>query len=108
MKTYLKVTFSRVREEVYKGKTDEEGIKTSITENGGVIITLGTLLFATFGSLAFSGIGIIQEIGIGLAFGVLIDTFISWPFFVPSVMLYLHRFNWWPSKIGKNREGPKQ
>ena len=99
---------SRVREEVYKGKTDEEGIKTSITENGGVIITLGTLLFATFGSLAFSGIGIIQEIGIGLAFGVLIDTFISWPFFVPSVMLYLHRFNWWPSKIGKNREGPKQ
>ena len=99
---------SRVREEVYKGRSDEEGIKTSITENGGVIITLGTLLFATFGSLAFSGIGIIQEIGIGLAFGVLIDTFISWPFFVPSVMLYLHRFNWWPSKIGKNREGPKQ
>ena len=98
---------SRVREEVYKGRTDEEGIKTSISENGGVIITLGTLLFATFGSLAFSGIGIIQEIGIGLAFGVLIDTFISWPFFVPSVMLYLHRFNWWPSKIGQKQERPK-
>ena len=98
---------SRVREEVYKGHTDEEGIKTSITENGGVIITLGTLLFATFGSLAFSGIGIIQEIGIGLAFGVLIDTFISWPFFVPSVMLYLHRFNWWPSKIGRNNRAKK-
>ena len=99
---------SRVREEVYKGRSDEEGIKTSITENGGVIITLGTLLFATFGSLAFSGIGIIQEIGIGLAFGVLIDTFISWPFFVPSVMLYLHRFNWWPSKIGQNRDKAKK
>lgn len=98
---------SRVREEVYKGKSDEEGIRTSITENGGVIITLGTLLFATFGSLAFSGIGIIQEIGIGLAFGVLIDTFISWPFFVPSVMLYLRKYNWWPSKIGGNRNGPK-
>ncbi len=99
---------ARVREEVYKGNTDEDGIKTSITENGGVIITLGTLLFATFGSLAFSGIGIIQEIGIGLAFGVLIDTFVSWPLFVPSVMLYLHRYNWWPSKISgtgrKNKE----
>lgn len=98
---------ARVREEVYKGNTDEEGIKTSITENGGVIITLGTLLFATFGSLAFSGIGIIQEIGIGLGFGVLIDTFISWPFFVPAVMLYLHKYNWWPSKLsgsGKNNK----
>ncbi len=98
---------TRVREEVYKGRTDEEGIKTSISENGGVIITLGTLLFATFGSLAFSGIGIIEEIGIGLGLGVLIDTFVSWPFFVPAVMLYLHRFNWWPSKIGQRQNKPK-
>lgn len=95
---------ARVREEVYKGRSDEEGITTSIRENGGVIITLGTLLFATFGSLAFSGIGIIQEIGVGLGFGVLIDTFISWPFFVPAVMLYLQRLNWWPAKIGKRKE----
>lgn len=90
---------SRVREEVLKGINDQEAIKTSVVENGGVIITLGSILFATFGSLYFSGIGIIQEIGIGLAFGVLVDTFISWPFFVPSVMLLLKKYNWWPSKI---------
>lgn len=99
---------ARVREEVYKGRTDEEGIRTSITENGGVIVTLGTLLFATFGSLAFSGIGIIQEIGIGLGFGVLIDTFISWPFFVPSVMLYLQKYNWWPSKLARKQTPSKK
>ncbi|MBX8632425.1 MAG: MMPL family transporter [Thermoplasmata archaeon YP2-bin.285] len=94
---------SRVREEVLKGKSDQEGISTSIIENGGVIITLGSLLFATFASLIFSGLGIIQEIGLGLAVGVLIDTFVSWPFFVPAVMLYLRRYNWWPSKIGTMR-----
>jgi len=94
---------SRVREDVLKGISDQEAIKTSIIENGGVIITLGTILFATFGSLYFSGIGIIQEIGIGLAFGVLVDTFISWPFFVPSVMLILKRFNWWPSRIRERK-----
>lgn len=99
---------ARVREEVYKGRTDEEGIRTSIIENGGVIITLGTLLFATFGSLAFSGIGIIQEIGVGLGLGVLIDTFVSWPFFVPAVMLYLQRYNWWPSKLSRNQESEKK
>ena len=94
---------SRVREDVLKGVSDQEAIRTSIIENGGVIITLGTILFATFGSLYFSGIGIIQEIGIGLAFGVLVDTFISWPFFVPSVMLILKKFNWWPSKIREKK-----
>ena len=94
---------SRVREEVLKGISDQDAIRTSIVENGGVIITLGTILFATFGSLYFSGIGIIQEIGIGLAFGVLVDTFISWPFFVPSVMLILRKFNWWPSKIRERK-----
>ncbi len=90
---------TRVREEAFKGKNDEDGVRVSLEENGGVIITLGLLLFATFGSLAFSGIGIIQEIGIGLALGVLVDTFVSWPFFVPAIMLYLKKYNWWPSKL---------
>jgi len=92
---------ARVREEVIKGKSDADGIRTSITENGGVITTLGILLFVTFGSLVFSDVGIITEMGIGLALGVLVDTFVSWPFFVPSIMLYLEKYNWWPSKLSK-------
>ena len=94
---------TRVREEVMKGNTDSEGIAKSIKENGGVIVTLGSLLFATFGALVFSQLAIMQEIGAGLALGVLVDTFISWPFFVPSVMLILKRYNWWPSKIGRKQ-----
>ena len=95
---------TRVREEVMKGRTDEEGIKTSLIENGGVIITLGAVLFATFASLLFSGIGLIEEIGLGLGLGVLIDTFVSWPLFVPAVMLVLRKYNWWPSKLGAIRD----
>ncbi len=98
---------SRVREEVMKGRTDQEGIKTSLIENGGVIITLGAVLFATFASLLFSGIGLIEEIGFGLALGVLIDTFVSWPLFVPAVMLFLRRYNWWPSKLGESKDKEK-
>ena len=90
---------TRVREEMLKGESTEVAIKQTIQENGGVIITLGLLLFVTFISLSFTGIPIMYEIGMGLALGVLIDTFISWPFFVPVVMLYLHKYNWWPSKI---------
>ena len=92
---------TKVQENIMKGMNNEEAIKNSIIENGGVIITLGLLLFATFGALYFSGLGIIEEIGVGLALGVLIDTFVSWMFFVPVIMAVMHKYNWWPSKIGK-------
>lgn len=95
---------TRAREAVIKGMSNEDAIRTSVIENGGVIITLGLLLFAIFFSLTFSGIGIIQEIGTGLALGVIVDTFISWPFFVPAIMLIMKRYNWWPSKIGKEKQ----
>ncbi len=95
---------ARVRESVLGGMDDEEAVRTSIKENGGVIITLGMLLFVTFGALYLSGIGIMEEIGLGLALGVIVDTFLSWPFFVPTIMMFLKKWNWWPSKM----KAPKQ
>ncbi len=94
---------TRVQENIMKGMDNNTAIKNSIIETGGVIIALGSLLFATFGALYFSGIGILEEIGVGLALGVLIDTFISWMFFVPVIMSIMDKYNWWPSKI-KNTE----
>lgn len=91
---------TRVREEIIKGASTSFAIRTTIKENGGVIIALGMLLFVTFIALHFTNIGIMDEIGTGLALGVLVDTFISWPFFVPVIMLYMSKYNWWPSKIG--------
>jgi RND superfamily putative drug exporter len=98
---------TKVQENITKGMKNDEAIKNSIIENGGVIITLGSLLFATFGALYFSGLGIIEEIGVGLALGVLIDTFVSWMFFVPVIMAVMNKYNWWPSKIGKEA-APKE
>ncbi len=95
---------SRVKENVMNGQSNDDAIGNAIVENGGVIITLGTLLFATFGALYFSGIPILQEIGVGLALGALIDTFVSWMFFVPIIMLLLDKYNWWPSKIKKTEK----
>ncbi|WP_337859961.1 MMPL family transporter [Ferroplasma sp.] len=98
---------TRVQEDMAKGKSTEEAVKNSIIENGGVIITLGMLLFATFGALYFSGLGIMEEIGVGLALGVLIDTFVSWMLFVPAIMTVMDKYNWWPSKIGKKKDTEK-
>ncbi len=95
---------TKVQENVMNGMKSDDALEDAIIENGGVIITLGLLLFATFGALYFSGIGIIEEIGVGLALGVLIDTFVSWMFFVPAIMSVMNKYNWWPSKIGKSKE----
>lgn len=95
---------TRVREEVMKGETLKDAIHTSVAENGGVIMLLGTLLFVTFAALYLSAIPLIQEIGIGVGLGVLIDTFISWPFFIPAIMTILGKKNWWPSKIAVNKK----
>lgn len=92
---------TRAREEVMKGNKDEDAIEKAILENGGIIMVLGLILMTTFGALYFSGMGITQEIGVALAMGVFIATFVSWMFFIPSVMLVLKSYNWWPSKIQK-------
>ncbi len=90
---------TRVREEVMKGRGLRDALITSVSENGSVIMLLGLLLFVTFAALYLSAIPLIQEIGIGVGLGVLIDTFISWPFFIPAVMLLIKKYNWWPSKL---------
>jgi RND superfamily putative drug exporter len=95
---------TRVKEEVMKGVSVRDAIVTSVTENGGVIMLLGTLLFVTFAALYFSSIPLIQEIGIAVGLGVLVDTFISWSFFIPAVMYLMNKYNWWPSHMETKKD----
>ncbi len=90
---------TRTREEVFKGKSDEEAIEEALKENAGVIIALGLIISAVFGALIFSPIQIISEIGVSITIGVLFETLVSWMFLIPSLMLIMKRYNWWPSKI---------
>ena len=42
----------------------------------------------------------VKEIGLGLAVGVLLDTFLVRTLLVPSTVVLIGRWNWWPSKLG--------
>ncbi|MCL5680604.1 MAG: MMPL family transporter [Candidatus Thermoplasmatota archaeon] len=94
---------TRTREEVMRGKSDEDAVTEALKENAGVIIALGLILSGVFGALIISPIAMIKEIGFSLTVGVLIDTMISWLFFIPALMLVMKKYNWWPSKIGIKR-----
>ena len=56
-----------------------------------------------FGIVAGGGSGgsQFQDIAIGLALGILMDTFLVRTLLVPSTVVLLGRWNWWPSKMSR-------
>jgi RND superfamily putative drug exporter len=63
------------------------------------VTSAGLILAGTFGVLTATGNTQVQEIGLGLAAGILLDTFFVRTLLVPSVVVLLGRWNWWPSKL---------
>jgi uncharacterized membrane protein YdfJ with MMPL/SSD domain len=48
-----------------------------------------------------SGNSQVRDIGLGLALGILMDTFLVRTLLVPSTVVLLGRWNWWPSKMSR-------
>ena len=71
----------------------------------GLVFILPFLMSGTFGVLALAGGGVmggqLQSIGLGLAVGVLLDTFGVRTLLVPSAVVLLGRWNWWPSRLSR-------
>ena len=95
---------TRIREEVLNGKTDNEAIVTAIEKVWVTILGLGLVLATVFASLIITNIAILQEIALAVSAAILIDVTIVILFFVPSLMGLAQKFNWWPSKISKNKK----
>jgi len=94
---------TRIREEVLKGQSDDAAIKTAIDRVWTTILGLGLVLATVFASLILTGIAILQEISLTVSAAILIDVFIVIPLFVPALMGLAQRYNWWPSRIIRNR-----
>jgi RND superfamily putative drug exporter len=95
---------TRIREEVLSGKTDNEAIITAIDKLWVTIFCLGLVLATVFASLIITNIAILQEISLAVAAAVMLDVSVVILFFVPSLMGLAQKFNWWPSKISKNKK----
>jgi RND superfamily putative drug exporter len=94
---------TRIREEVINGKTDNEAIVTAIDKVWVTIFCLGLVLATVFASLIITNIAILQEISLAVAAAVMVDVSVVILFFVPSLMGLAQKYNWWPSKISKNK-----
>ncbi|MHB1710450.1 MAG: MMPL family transporter [Acidimicrobiales bacterium] len=103
---YNILVMTRIREEVRRLPL-REAVQRAVGATGPTITAAGLVLAGTFAVLGFSGGGgpsgsQIQDIGFGLAVGILMDTFFVRTIMVPSMVVLLGRWNWWPSRLGRD------
>ena len=104
---YNILVMTRIREEAHKLPLREAVVK-AIGVTGTTVTSAGLVLagtFVVFGVVAGSGAGGSQfrDIAISLALGILMDTFLVRTLLVPSTVVLLGRWNWWPSKLTMDR-----
>jgi RND superfamily putative drug exporter len=99
---------TRIREEVLKGKTDAQAIKTAVERTGGIITACGLVMAGAFGSMMLSTTVLLREFGFGLAFAILLDAMILRIYLVPAIMLLLEKWNWYaPGRLQRVRREEK-
>lgn len=103
---YNILVMTRIREEAH-GLHLRKAVSQALTTTGTTVTSAGLVLAGTFGVLASvggNGNTEVRDIGVGLALGILMDTFLVRTLLVPSMVVLLGRWNWWPTKHGSLAE----
>ncbi|HUN34060.1 MAG TPA: MMPL family transporter [Trebonia sp.] len=99
---YNILIMTRIREEARELPLHEAVVR-AISRTGPTVTSAGLILAGTFAVFAVAGGGVmggqLQAIGLGLALGILLDTFGVRTLLVPSIVVLLGRWNWWPSRL---------
>jgi RND superfamily putative drug exporter len=107
---YNILVMTRIREEAHRLPLPE-AVSRALNVTGTTVTSAGLVLAGTFGVLAIVGshsagaqnVRTIVDVGVGLALGVLMDTFLVRTLLVPSAVVLLGRWNWWPSRLCRLR-----
>ncbi len=97
---YNILMMTRIREEAHHAPI-RVAVRRAVEATGSTVTSAGLILAGTFGVLTATGDTQVKEIGLGLAAGILLDTFFVRTLLVPSVVVLLGRWNWWPSGLSR-------
>ncbi len=100
---YNILVMTRIREEAHRlplrqAVAKAVGVTGSTVTSAGLVLA-GTFIVLTVAAGSGSGASQVRDIGLGLALGILMDTFLVRTLLVPSTVVLLGRWNWWPSKL---------
>ncbi|HEY2126614.1 MAG TPA: MMPL family transporter [Streptosporangiaceae bacterium] len=104
---YNILVMTRIREEA-RQLSLREAVHRALEATGTTVTSAGLVLAGTFGVFALvgartSGGSQFVNLAVGLSLGILMDTFLVRTLLVPSTVLLLGRWNWWPSKMSRQR-----
>ncbi len=102
---YNILVMTRIREEA-RQRPLGDAVTRAISATGTTVTSAGLVLAGTFIVLTVvagrgSGGNQVRDIGLGLALGILMDTFLVRTLLVPSTVVLLGRWNWWPSRMSR-------
>jgi RND superfamily putative drug exporter len=105
---YNILVMSRIREEAQR-RPLKDAVSHALTATGTTVTSAGLVLGGTFAVFAIvgaqQGSPQFRDVGAGLALGVLMDTFLVRTLLVPSTVVLLGRWNWWPSAMSRPGAG---
>ncbi len=86
---------SRIREEVFKGRTEEDAIVHAVESTGTIITLCGAVMASAFGSMMISGTMMLKEFGFVLCLAIILDATLMRLVIVPAIMVLMKKYNWW-------------
>ena len=108
---YNILVMTRIREEARSLRL-REAVARALAATGTTVTSAGLVLAGSFVVLTAvagrgSGGSQVRDVGIGLALGILMDTFLVRTLLVPSTVVLLGRWNWWPSRMSRVADRPE-
>ncbi|MGP8163568.1 MAG: MMPL family transporter [Acidimicrobiales bacterium] len=105
---YNILVMTRIREEA-RHRPIRDAVTHAVGRTGPTITSAGLVLAGSFAVLAIVGRNgpggdQVEAIGFGLAIGILMDTFVVRVLLVPATVALLGRWNWWPSRLGRQHD----
>jgi RND superfamily putative drug exporter len=92
---YVIFMMSRVREEINKGKSDEDAILEAVQSTGPVIMLCGAVMGTAFASMIASSMVLMKEVGFVVSFGIVLDATVMIWVIIPAIMMAFKKYNWW-------------
>jgi len=101
---YHVFVISRIREAAERGLSTREAIREGIAGSAGTVTSAAIVMVSVFAIFASLHMVEMKELGIGLAVAVLVDALVVRTILLPSLMMLLGRWNWWPGRIRVDRQ----
>ncbi|MGH3447655.1 MAG: MMPL family transporter [Nocardioidaceae bacterium] len=103
---YHVFVLSRVREAIRRGLPPRLAVESGVSDTAGVVTSAAAVMVSVFAIFAPLSLLAMKQMGVGLAVAVLIDATLVRVVMLPSILVLLDKFAWWPMRIRKPQIEP--